>query len=584
MAKINHKPSSNTPISQYNYDVFLSFRGEDTRKSFTSHLHAALLREGIRTFRDEDELEYGKEISHNLSKAIQHSRIAVPIFSKNFVSSRWCLEEITHMIDYKKHILPVFFDVEFPLFIRSSTDAFSEHEMWFEKETVERWKEALKAAGGFKGWSLKDHAYGDEAKLVELVVESVLNELKHTPLHIAKHPIGIDSRVEDVMKLLDIGAEDVRMIGIQGKHGIGKTTISKAVYNQIFRFYDGSSFISSVREVSQQPNGLVSLQNQLVNETTKYGKPTIYNIDRGVNVIKERLRAKKVLVILDDIDDVSQLDVLEGGSEWFGLGSRIIITTRDEHLLKVHGVEKVYKPRELDFNQSLQLLSKNAYKRDKSPDEYMEISKSVVQATGGVPMLLEHIGMTLFGKTVEESKVELQKMREAFGTKEENVVCILGGANFSHRAAVESVIQCPGRSNKRKGTRNIQLLLQCPLKFMPTDLRLHELLHPQNVTEEIQAKPNRALPDSMRKKNHGLKSAKNRVRSLKNIWLNRSKLLINKKYISVGPPTVPVVCGERERTGQMVGKGVEISFSNLAKPVQVLGKGVEISFSITKEF
>ena len=102
--------------SRWKYDVFLSFRGEDTRNNFTDHLYAALDRNGIITFKDDERLERGTEISSELTKAIEESRFSIVIFSKDYASSTWCLEElakIVECVDTKNHtVIPVFYDVE----------------------------------------------------------------------------------------------------------------------------------------------------------------------------------------------------------------------------------------------------------------------------------------------------------------------------------------------------------------------------------------------------------------------------------------------------------------------------------------
>ncbi|KAB1228175.1 TMV resistance protein N [Morella rubra] len=92
-------PSTSKPCSnRWNYDVFLSFRGEDTRKSFTDHLYSALVKAGIRTFRDDDELRRGENISTELLNAIRGSRISIAVFSKGYASSRWCLDELVEIL------------------------------------------------------------------------------------------------------------------------------------------------------------------------------------------------------------------------------------------------------------------------------------------------------------------------------------------------------------------------------------------------------------------------------------------------------------------------------------------------------
>ncbi|KAK3232455.1 hypothetical protein Dsin_004336, partial [Dipteronia sinensis] len=125
--------------SQWEYDVFLSFRGEDTRNNFTDHLYDALKQNGIYTFRDDERLERGKEISSELLEAIESSRFSIVILSKNYASSTWCLEELAKIIECdmdteKSNIFPVFYQVE-PSDVRRQTGdfktAFDKHEQDF---------------------------------------------------------------------------------------------------------------------------------------------------------------------------------------------------------------------------------------------------------------------------------------------------------------------------------------------------------------------------------------------------------------------------------------------------------------------
>ena len=162
-----HKDSwsafSSTPT--WKYDVFLSFRGKDTRNGFVSHLYAALKIKGISTFKDDVRLEKGKPISSDLSEAIEHSRFAIVIFSRNYASSRWCLDELTKIVNCKKEsriiVLPVFYKVD-PSDVRNQRNsygqAFDKHGIRFKQNLnkLQMWKDALKEVADISGWHLQN--------------------------------------------------------------------------------------------------------------------------------------------------------------------------------------------------------------------------------------------------------------------------------------------------------------------------------------------------------------------------------------------------------------------------------------------
>ncbi|KAH0669315.1 hypothetical protein KY285_023477 [Solanum tuberosum] len=84
---------------RWKYNVFLSFREKDTRRNFTSHLYQGLKDRGIFTFLDDERLEDGDSISEELVKAIEESQVAIIVFSKNYATSRWCLNELVKIME-----------------------------------------------------------------------------------------------------------------------------------------------------------------------------------------------------------------------------------------------------------------------------------------------------------------------------------------------------------------------------------------------------------------------------------------------------------------------------------------------------
>ncbi|KAG5223847.1 TIR-NBS-LRR disease resistance protein [Salix suchowensis] len=151
--------------------------------------------------------------------------------------------------------------------------------------------------------------------------------------HAAAINFRIDPLVQTISDFLSMTTNEVCMVGIHGMSGIGKTTVAKDVFNQLCYGFEGSCFLSNINETSEQPNGLALLHEQLLHDILKQNVATINNADRGMVLIKERLCHKRVIVVVDDVAQQYQLNALVGERSWFGPGSRVIITTKDERLL-----------------------------------------------------------------------------------------------------------------------------------------------------------------------------------------------------------------------------------------------------------
>ncbi|XP_042520198.1 disease resistance protein RUN1-like isoform X1 [Macadamia integrifolia] len=419
------RPSSSSSSS---YDVFINFRGTDTRTNFVCLLYNALKKDGVNAYRDSEEIWEGEEICGSLLRAIRGSEISIPVFSKNYADSKYCLLELAEMwechLSDGQTILPVFIDVE-PRDVRHQTGSFEkplqEHQRKCKYADVESWKNALTEVGKLKGWTLMgDATIEDQSHLVELIIQRVLRELSSTPLDECKHPVGMESQVNNLLSLLNIGSEDVQFVAICGMGGLGKTTIAKVIYNRIFRSFNGSSFLTDVREEASQGNkGLVSLQKRLLVDILKRDHD-VSNICQGSKLIKNLLHGKKVLLILDDVDDHEQLDVLAGGINWFGQGSKVIITTRDDQSLDANKVEtdiQIYKLQALDFENSLQLLSVYAFSKNEPPKNYKQLSHEIVSHADGLPLTLEVLGSFLFGKDKKEWEETLGGLKDILNNK-----------------------------------------------------------------------------------------------------------------------------------------------------------------------
>ncbi|KAJ4723826.1 Disease resistance protein (TIR-NBS-LRR class) family [Melia azedarach] len=408
--------SSSSSIPQTKYDVFLSFKGEDTRDNFTSHLYSTLRRKQIQTFID-NQLVRGDKISPSIFNAIEGSNISVIIFSEGYASSRWCLDELVKILECKnlrgQIVMPVFYRVD-PSDVRNQTgifgDLFSKLEECFHEklDKLQSWRIALREAANLSGFD--SHVIRPESELIEKIINNILRKLKDKlESHGEEHLMGVESYIREIESLLSIGSTGVYTLGIWGMGGIGKTTITRAIFKKAAGHFDGSCFMENVREGEEKNKGLVHLRQQLFSTLLEDENVKIDVLDNSFNL--QRLRRKKVFIVFDDITCLKQIESLIGNLYHIGEGSRIIITTRDKQVLKICKVNEIYKMKGLLQRDALELFSQCAFKKNHPNIGYDELSFEIIEYAGGIPLALKVLGCFLLGKKKKVWRSAIEKLK-----------------------------------------------------------------------------------------------------------------------------------------------------------------------------
>uniref|UniRef100_M4F5R1 ADP-ribosyl cyclase/cyclic ADP-ribose hydrolase n=1 Tax=Brassica campestris TaxID=3711 RepID=M4F5R1_BRACM len=421
------------------HDVFPSFHGKDVRKSFLSHFLKEFGSKGINLFID-NEITRGEYIGPELKKAIQGSRIAIVLLSKRYASSSWCLDELVEIMKCKEElgqtVMPVFYEVD-PTDVKKQAGDFGKV---FKKtckgktnEVTRKWSEALAKVATLAGYHSNN--WDNEAKMIEDVATDVATKLfNSTPSRDFDQLIGMEAHMEKISRVLGTDLDEVRMIGIGGPAGIGKTTIARCLFHQLSHTFQYSVFMMNVKAMCTPPicsddyNVKLHLQQIFLSQLTNQKED--FKISH-LGVAQERLNDKKVLVVLDNVDRLVQLEAMAKETRWFGHGSRIIVTTQDRKILKAHGITHIYK---VDFpsnREAIQMFCMYAFGQKSPEDGFENLVREVTTLAGNLPLGLRVMGSYFRGMSKQEWENELPGLRMCLDGEIESIL-MFGYNALSH--------------------------------------------------------------------------------------------------------------------------------------------------------
>ncbi|KAL1192001.1 Disease resistance protein RML1A [Cardamine amara subsp. amara] len=239
--------------------------------------------------------------------------------------------------------------------------------------------------------------------MIEKIVKDVSDKLSSTPSTDFDGMVGLEAHLQKTQSLLHLDDDDeAKIVGICGPAGIGKTTISRALHSRLSSSFPLSCFMEDIKGCSNSgldEDGLkLRLQEQLLSKILNQDDMRISHL----GTIKEMLHNQKVLIILDDVDDLKQLEALAKETNWFGRGSRIIVATEDQDLLRQHGIDNTYHVDVPSSEEALKILCIYAFRQSKPHYGFKELAQSVVDLCHNLPLSLRMVGSYLRGKKEEE--------------------------------------------------------------------------------------------------------------------------------------------------------------------------------------
>lgn len=268
-------------------------------------------------------------------------------------------------------------------------------------------------------------------------------------------PITMDRQLELITEALKLeSTSEVRVVGISGVAGIGKTTIARHLYQKLSLTFQDYRFFETAGDILNQCLGTQGINGK--QSTSKYNGQNSRNFhDQGCDLPaslgsqkelpspkslkrkatqtlgsdlgsddnkRTRFWHQRVLVIVDNVETITQLKEVMKDVNRLGPGSRVIIvTTQDKSLLLACGVDHVYEVDSLKYDEALELFSECAFKKQYPPATFEQLSVRAVKLTGCLPLGLKLLGSFLCGRTKEDWECELQRL----GTGQDKVIAEL---------------------------------------------------------------------------------------------------------------------------------------------------------------
>ena len=243
--------------------------------------------------------------------------------------------------------------------------------------------------------------FRNEHELIRRIVEEVRKALP--PDLLPGKRIGLEKSMKDVVNKL----QSVSVIGLVGMGGIGKTTFAMEVYNHFVscQRFEHYCFLQDVRS-----SQTFVLQNKVLRNLGVGSESRCNDQAEYTRKLRGAWKGRRVLVIVDDIDDANQLDSLIPDINELGSECRIVITSRRHDVLQdamktlPTASKAMYEVRTLDKSYSRRLFNMHAFGSETPSEGFVELAETISDACDGLPLSLTVMGRYLFHKKKHEDK------------------------------------------------------------------------------------------------------------------------------------------------------------------------------------